>query len=910
MTNVFERKTSAELIVALIAVSVVPFLAVSVFREQLYTVIEISPYLVFHNVAEFFSVMVSFSIFGLGWYAYDQSKDKHSLFLGVVFLAIGMMDFMHTIGYAGMPPLITANSPNKASQFWIAVRFFGAISFLASVFVATDSSSRLLSKPLLMAGALSTSAIVFIAVIFFPDHIPATFVQGVGLTPFKNFAEYIIVILLIVATVLYWKRMKRTGDRICFYYLAAFLLCILSELVFTLYKSAFDTYNMLGHIYKTVAFMIIYKGIFVTAVRKPYEKLLVSTEELRANRNMSSNIMNSIPQAIFWKDRNCNYLGCNQVFTSQAGISDPDAIIGRSDFDLPWSREETEGYRADDREVMESGVAKFHIIERQSQADGSVIWLDTTKIPLTDSQGNITGVLGVYEDITARRQAEEELKETLIFNQQIIDGAREGIIVYDRELRYRVWNPFMEQLSGLPAKDVLGKTPLEVFPFLKEVGVMERLNRVIGGEVAEPLEFPFDLPDAGKFGWCSDSSAPMLNSGGEIIGVIATVRDTTENRKTEEQLRQSQKMEALGQLAGGVAHDFNNMLQVIMGYSTLLKMDATPGQCEKLSEVLAASERAAELTSGLLSYSRKQVFKIEATELGLLIGGVEKFLRRILGEDISLSVQRAAVPLPVAVDRAHIQQVFINLATNARDAMPSGGVLSLTMEQIEMGKDFVQMHGFGVPGQYALVTVSDTGSGIAKEHLQKIFEPFFTTKGIGSGTGLGLSIVYGIITQHNGYINCYSEEGEGTIFRIYLPLCQEIQPSLEPESSLAGYEKSCLTVLLAEDDTAVRTITRTVLELHGCSVLEASNGKEAIKLFREHQEEINIVLLDALMPELNGSEALEAIRAIKPDTKALFMSGYAREIISGKMVIPEDAGFINKPVLPAKLIETIKLIVR
>ena len=906
----FSHISPKQLLALITVASAIPFLAVELFKLQLYNVMEVPSYLLFHNVTEFFSVMVSFSIFGLGWYAYDQNKDRHSLLLSVAFLAIGLIDFMHTLGYTGMPSFITPNNPNKSTLFWIAVRFFSAAAFLASAFVSSRSKSRWLSKSMLMTTALALSSTVFVAVTFFPALVPTTYIAGFGLTPFKRVTEFIIIGLLVLAVIAYWRRLSRSGDRLIYYYLAAFILCIFSELVFAVYKSVFDTYNVLGHVYKIIAFGLIYKGIFVASVRKPYENLLAANDNLRLNRNMLSHVINSIPQSVLWKDRESVYLGCNQVFARQAGIDDPDDIVGKCDFDLPWSREESEGYRADDREVMGRGKAKYHIIETQRQEDGTAIWLDTTKIPLTDGSGTVTGVLVVYEDITWRKQAEEDLRESLLFKQQILNCAQEGIIVYDRDLRYLVWNPFMERLSGLKADDVLGKTPLEVFPFLEDTGVLERLGRILAGEAVDAVEFPFHVPDTGKTGWTSDCSAPLVNAEGEVVGVIGTVRDTTESRKTEEQLRQSQKMEALGQLAGGVAHDFNNMLQVIIGYASLLKMDASGTQEGYITEILSSSERAAELTSGLLSYSRKQVFKLESTNLGKLVGGVEKFLHRILGEDIALVLAQPAEPLQAAIDRAHIQQVFINLATNARDAMPAGGTLSIHMEEVKIDEEFVHAHAFGSAGPYALITVTDTGSGIPKEALQKIFEPFFTTKGVGKGTGLGLSIVYGIITQHNGFINCYSEEGSGTTFRLYLPLSTEAVQSHEVVSPITTGEDSGKTILVVEDDPAVLKITRCILELHGYIVLDASSGRGALDLFREHREQIAVVLLDAVMPDMNGAETLAAIRELKPGTKALFMSGYAREIISGKMLMPDDAEFINKPVLPARLIEAIRNITK
>lgn len=263
--------------------SALPFLAVEIFHPWLYHVMDTSGYLVFHNIAEFFSVMVSLSIFGVGWYTYDQSRDRHILFLSATFLAIGLMDFMHTLSFVGMPPFITPNSVTKASQYWIAARFFDASAFLASAFIYPDTERPLqwLSKRTLMTAAIAIPVIVFTGVTFFPEYVPATFIEGVGLTPFKKISEYFIICLLTLALAAYWKRMSRTGDRQLVYYMAAFSICIFSELVFTVYKSNVDTYNALGHIYKVAAFYLIYKGAFASSVITPYLKLSDSNENLR-----------------------------------------------------------------------------------------------------------------------------------------------------------------------------------------------------------------------------------------------------------------------------------------------------------------------------------------------------------------------------------------------------------------------------------------------------------------------------------------------------------------------------------------------------------------------------------------------------------------------------------------------------
>jgi PAS domain-containing protein len=257
-----------------------PFLLVELFPLQLYRVIDVESYLVFHNIAEFFGIILSLSIFGVGWFTYGQSGDRHTLFLATAFLAIGLMNTMHTLGYAGMPAFITPNSANKSTQFWIAVRIFTAAAFMFSAFISPDNRSIWLSKPILITGSLVSPTLVFIAVIFFPDMIPSTFIEGTGLTPFKKICEYLVITLLILAFAAYWRRLSKTRNRLFLFYLAAFILCIFSELVFVVYKSVFDTYNILGHTYKVFAFCLIYQGIFVASVKNPYLKLLRTEKKL------------------------------------------------------------------------------------------------------------------------------------------------------------------------------------------------------------------------------------------------------------------------------------------------------------------------------------------------------------------------------------------------------------------------------------------------------------------------------------------------------------------------------------------------------------------------------------------------------------------------------------------------------
>jgi signal transduction histidine kinase len=334
-----------------------------------------------------------------------------------------------------------------------------------------------------------------------------------------------------------------------------------------------------------------------------------------------------------------------------------------------------------------------------------------------------------------------------------------------------------------------------------------------------------------------------------------------EKKKVEAQLRHMQKMEAVGQLAGGIAHDFNNMLTAIIGNATLLQMKISEDVQLRhyTDEIVASSERAANLTRGLLAFSRKQMMDVKPVALNNIIKGVEKLISRLIGEDIELKVLSAKKDIIVRADAGQIEQVIMNLATNARDAMPGGGGLTIITEVINLDNEFVKAHGYGKPGVYALISVSDTGMGMEEDVKQKIFEPFFTTKELGKGTGLGLSIVYGIIKQHEGYINVYSEPNKGTTFRIYLPIIEIGIGAAELTKKVIGPERGTETVLLAEDEANVRRFVKTVLEEFGYTVIEAVDGEDAINKFQQNKEKIHLIILDVIMPRKSGREAYENI---------------------------------------------------
>jgi PAS domain S-box-containing protein len=428
-------------------------------------------------------------------------------------------------------------------------------------------------------------------------------------------------------------------------------------------------------------------------------------------------------------------------------------------------------------------------------------------------------------------------------------------------------------------------------------------------EARQPFAMEYRLRrHDGEYRWLLDQGHPRYDASGAFAGYIGSCLDISEHRNLEKQMRHAVKMESIGTLAGGVAHDFNNILMAIIGYGqlALMGMPQDDPQRSNIRHMLEGADRAARLTKDLLLFSRKQICERKPVDLIEIVKAVEKFIVRVIGEDIVCETRLPNEPLTVLADSHQIEQVLMNFATNARDAMARGGTFCITAEQTILNRDFIAAHGFGKPGPFALLTVADSGSGIDEQTRNRIFEPFFTTKGVGKGTGLGLAVVYGIIKQHEGYINVYSEPGTGATFRIYLPLIVSEAPeepiAKEEEAPVRGTE----TILVAEDDASLRILAREALTRFGYTVIEAVDGEEAVRKFKENQTSIQLLLFDIIMPKMNGREAYEAINKIWPGVKTIFMSGYAPDTIREKAGLGETVPLLAKPLSPTELLQKVR----
>ncbi len=508
----------------------------------------------------------------------------------------------------------------------------------------------------------------------------------------------------------------------------------------------------------------------------------------------------------------------------------------------------------------------------------------------------------------AATQAKQEA-----FLRQVLDINPNLIFAKDREGRFTLVNQAVAEIYGTTVEELIGKTDADFNPNAEEVAFFRRMDLEVMNSLQEKIIPEEVITDAkGKLHWLQTVKRPIIGPDGIANQVLGVATDITERRHLEEQLRKSQKMEALGHLAGGIAHDFNNLLAVVFGNAELmlerLKRESKPEPrlvtCLEL--IIAASKRAESLTRQLLAFSRRQAMNPVVLDLNVVLAEMESLLHRVIGEDITLRVHRQAKPLNIHADLGQIEQILMNLVVNARDAMPCGGTLTITTDAVELDGTYAARHSDARAGSHVLLSVSDTGVGMSTEIQSRIFEPFFTTKPVGHGTGLGLSTVYGIVKHAGGHISVQSEIGVGTTFGVYLPIAELFAQKTPPRSAdgrpLAGHE----TILVCEDEEDVLRLACEVLEGSGYHVLAAGNGRAAQDLAARFEGPIHLLLTDVVMPEANGRQLADALRAARPQTKVLFMTGYSSDVLKNGDAGEEGLQLLPKPFSPRALLSRVR----
>jgi two-component system cell cycle sensor histidine kinase/response regulator CckA len=634
-------------------------------------------------------------------------------------------------------------------------------------------------------------------------------------------------------------------------------------------------------------FLMVNRRLFASLERDIQERELTEGALRRSERKFALAFQTSPYAITITRARDGKLMEVNDAFSTLTGFTREEAI-GRPTNELGlWVEEEDR-----DRVVSEllSGRGVVGREFRFRRKDGGIITgsFSADVIQLDEEPC----ILSSIEDVTERRRADAERERLMA----AIEQAGEAMMVTDPEGIILYVNPAFERITGYARGEALGRTP----SILKSGEQDLEFYRVLWETISSGRTWEGRFVNRRKDGalYTEDATiSPVCDAGGRIVNHVAVKRDITNDILLAARLQQAQKLESIGMLAGGVAHDFNNMLGVIIGFADLAmeKLDPVDPLHADLEEILKAAHRSADVTRQLLAFARRQTITPRVIDLNTTMGGMLRMLRRLIGEDVDLSWRPGAGLWPVKMDPSQLDQVMANLCVNARDAI--AGVGTVTIETRNVSLDETQSAGGGdvVPGDYVLLAVSDDGRGLDKETLERIFEPFFTTKEIGQGTGLGLATVYGIVKQNDGFVNVYSEPGKGTTLEVYLPrhsgemVGAQVQPA--PEIPPGRGE----TVLVVEDEVSILQIAGRILDRLGYAVLTANTPGEAIRLAKTHAGDIHLVISDVIMPEMDGRKLVRHLLALRPDIKCLFMSGYTANVVAHRGVLDEGVHFIQKP---------------
>jgi len=649
-------------------------------------------------------------------------------------------------------------------------------------------------------------------------------------------------------------------------------------------------------------------------------------QALKESEGRFAAFMKYLPGAAFLKKSNGQFVFVNETWERVSHMKGKD-IYGKSDDEL-WPENIAAQYTTNDKTVMTAKLP-LQFMQTVPQDDGLHNWY-TVKFPIFDDCGNVVMLGGIGIDVTAREHIERELQKTETRFKLLVDTMNEGTAITDSQGVIRYVNKKTCEMLGYDENDLIGHSAFDFLDTRNREIVKEELGKRSHGQSSR-YETSWTKKNGGH---CHTimSAVPLFSDENTFDGSFVVITDITGRKKAEDelknyrehleelvgqrtrelsvlndQLRQSQKLEAVGLLAGGIAHDFSNILTTIKGSMHIIqkKLDNDSPLMKYAGQIILSVGKASNLTQSLLAFSRKQTISLKPLDFNEIILSAAKLLSQLIGEHIELNITLTDRNPTIMADRSQIEQILLNLATNARDAMPKGGTLTVQTEIVEMDEVFRNKHGYGVSGQYVLLIVSDTGTGIGEETKGRIFEPFFTTKELNKGSGLGLAVTYGIVKQHGGYIDVETLPRKGTTFKIYIPVVETtaLRDESTDVSSDAGRGE---TILLAEDDAATREIMAEVLRLSGYTVIEASDGEDAVSLFRDEKDAVDLVLLDVRMPKKDGGEVYEEIMKASPDTAVLFMSGYTKDIIDSQRIVEQGLHFISKAASPEEMLTKIR----
>ncbi|CAG0958987.1 two-component system, cell cycle sensor histidine kinase and response regulator CckA [Methanosarcinales archaeon] len=662
-------------------------------------------------------------------------------------------------------------------------------------------------------------------------------------------------------------------------------------------------------------------------------------EELQKSVHQQTAILNNIPDIAWLKDQESRFIAVNKPFAEACGMN-PEDLVGKTDLDI-WHKDLAEGYIVDDRDVMETGRPK-QVEEPLIDKDGRKTWIETIKTPIYDNRGKVIGTTGIARDVTERKQvegalrtahdeleirvqertaelvqtnktlqaeiterkiAEEALKQSEEKYRKLIDNIQDGVfIIQDTKIQFA--NEAFARVAGYTVEGVIGKDFRQlVAPYDLDMVADRYYRRQAGEDVPSEYEFHMMHKD-GRTRILVNMNVGLITYHGRVAS-MGTVKDITEKKRSESQLLRAQRMESIGTLASGIAHDINNVLTPIMLSQELLRDRLTDEDSKRLLNTIERStHRGANLMKQVLSFTKGVDGERNALQVAHLISEIKQIAKETFPRNIKTKTDIPKDLWTVSGDATQLHQVIMNLCVNARDVMPNGGILSISVENLLIDEDYAKMNSEAKIGPYIVITVSDTGTGIPDEIMDRIFEPFFTTKHE-KGTGLGLSTSLGIVRSHGGFINVYSEVGRGSVFKVYLPaitIPETLKAQEHQYKQPSGHGES---ILVVDDEDQIREITKKILETHGYKVITANDGKEAIALYSQHREKIKLVLMDMMMPVMDGPASIRELCKANPEIKVITVSGLTENDKCAKVEDPHVQAFLSKPYTAEILLKTI-----